>query len=288
MPRRAASPPPVGDWVLAVWQTDQGPAFAPAHFRQIAGTSCGSAQVKEIMVSIPLTRASTGGGVFNMDGELLAMILPCGNRVAAIESAGVDDMIERLWTVEERLLTGYGLLFSAFSAEERHYFLDAQGLLVRELWMHTRGETSGFQAGDVVVALNDHAVTGVDDLRPLTASEGPMELTVRRGSRIQTITLDPGADGPGASAGNDAGVGFLFDSPTATFRIGAVLPGSRAARAGVRAGDVLRRINSIEPRTRAQADRAVIGAASKPILVEVERDQRRLAIVISEDGAVHE
>jgi hypothetical protein len=147
MPRRAASLPQVGDWILVVWQTDQAPAFAAANFRQIASTTCGIAHVQEFIASIPLTGPMTGGGIFDMDGELLAVVLPCGNRVAAIESASVDDIIKRVGTVEERLLARYGVLFSSISPEERHYFSATNGLLVRELWMRTRADAAGFQAG---------------------------------------------------------------------------------------------------------------------------------------------
>jgi S1-C subfamily serine protease len=286
MPRRAASLPQVGDWILVVWQTDQAPAFAAANFRQIASTTCGIAHVQEFIASIPLTGPMTGGGIFDMDGELLAVVLPCGNRVAAIESASVDDIIKRVGTVEERLLARYGVLFSSISPEERHYFSATNGLLVRELWMRTRADAAGFQAGDVVVALNDHPLTGIDDLRPLTAtSEAAFELSVLRGSKTQTITFDTSAGTPGVLTATDAGLGVVLESPTAAFRIQAVLPDSRAAHAGVEVGDILRRINSVEPRTRAQADRAVRGATSKPILLEVERGRRRLAIVIPEGTA---
>jgi len=286
VPRRAASMPKTGDWVIAVWQTDDAPAFAAANFRQVVSASCGIAPANELTAGIQLNRAMTGGGVFNMDGELLAVILPCGDRIAAIEPSSVDEMLRRITTIEERLLARYGLLFSSFSEDERRYFSDTDGLLLREVWMGTRGDAAGFRAGDVVVALNAHAVAGIDDLRPLTTPSGAaFELTVRRGSKTQTVMLEPGAATPGAPSENVARVGVVIDPATPTFRIDSVLPDSRAARAGVKAGDVLRRINHVEPRTRAQADRAVRSATSTPILLEVERDQRRLAIVIPESAA---
>jgi C-terminal processing protease CtpA/Prc len=81
---------------------------------------------------------------------------------------------------------------------------------------------------------------------------------------------------------SDLGLGLVIASPRSQYRIAAVVPESRAARAGVKAGDVVGRINHVEPRTRAQVDGAMESAGSKPILLEIERDRRRVAIVIPE------
>jgi hypothetical protein len=285
VPRRAGSVPQAGDWIVAVWQTDQAPAFAAGNFRQTTTTNCGTAPVREFVTNIALTHHMTGGGIFNMDRELLAVILPCRDHMSAIGPSNIDEMLKRLSTIEERVLSSYGILASGFSQDEREYFSEADGLLVREVWMGTGAASAGLQPGDVVVALDDQAVTGMDDLRPLTAaSDRAWALKVRRGSRMQTVMLDAKA-GPGASGENGLGVGLTIESLAPTYRIDTVLPDGRAARAGLRAGDVVRRINHREARTRADAERAVESATREPILLEIERDQRRLAIVVPK-GAV--
>jgi hypothetical protein len=283
---RAASLPHTGEWVTAVWLTDRSPAFAAGNFRQTTRRNCGMAPVRELVTNITLTREMIGGAIFDMDRELLAVLLPCGNRLAAIEPSSVDDMLKQIVAVDERVLARYGLLFARLSQDEGQYFSDADGLLVREVWSGTRGEAAGFRPGDVVVALNDDAVAEIDDLKPLTIASGTaMALRVRRGPTRVTVTLDSSAAAPGPSNETGAELGLVMEVPTATFRIDSVQSDSRAARAGVRAGDILRRINHVEPRTRAQADRAVKGATSKPTLLEIERDRRRIAIVIPKSAA---
>jgi hypothetical protein len=282
MPRRAAASAAPGAWVAAVWQTDHAPAYAAANVREVMITSCGIAATREVVVSIPLTAAMSGGGIFNMDRELLGVILPCGDRIAAIEPASVDEMIARIGSVEERVLARSGVLFGRVSPDEQRYFSGTEGLLVREVWMGSRGEAAGLQPGDVAEALNDRPVTSVDHLAALaTASATAIELTIRRGSKAQSVTLPPSAAAEASTASN-AGVGVMLEPPTPAYRIDTVLPGSRAARAGVKAGDVVRRINHVEPRTRAQVGRAMENAKSTPILLEVERDQRRIALLIPE------
>jgi S1-C subfamily serine protease len=284
--RRAASPPHSGDWVIAVWQTDEASAYAPANARQIASTTCRSGRANELTTSILLTPAMIGGGIFNMDGGLLAVILPCDNHVAAIDVASIDDLLTRVTALDERLLARHGVLFTSFSPDERRYFPDVDGLLVREVWIGTHGDAAGFQPGDVVVAVNDRAVADIEDLRTLTVASGAaVVVKVRRGSKTHTLTLDQSVAAPAESDVAGADVGLMIESPAVAVRIGHVPPDSRAARAGVRPGDILRRINNVEPRTRAQADRAVKAAAAKPMLLEIERDQRRLAIIIPEGTA---
>jgi S1-C subfamily serine protease len=284
--RRAASPPQSGDWVIAVWQTDEASAYAPGNARHIARTTCGIGPANEFTTSILLTPAMIGGGIFNMDGDLLAVILSCDNHVAAIDLASIDDLLARVTAVEERLLARYGVLFTSFSSDERRYFSDVDGLLVREVWIGTRGDAAGFQPGDVVVAVNDRAVAGIDDLRTLTAaSDAAVVVKVRRGSKTQTLTLDQSIAAPAESDVAGADVGLMIESPAVAFRIDRVPPHSRAAHAGVTPGDILRRINNVETRTRAQADRALKVAATKPMLLEIERDQRRLAIIVPEGTA---
>jgi hypothetical protein len=45
------------------------------------------------------------------------------------------------------------------------------------------------------------------------------------------------------------------------------------------------RINGNEPRSRAQAERTIANALSGRIMLEVQRDDRRIAIVIPESAA---
>jgi S1-C subfamily serine protease len=277
--RRAATPPRTGDWIVAVWQTDQAPAFAAATFGQMGTTTCGVTQVREFLSSTSLSRSMIGGGVFNMDRELLGVILPCDDHVAAIEPSGVDEMLKRAMTIEERVLAKFGVLFSSLTQDERRYFAEDDGLLAREVWTGTPAEMAGVRPGDLVMALNAQAVTVIDDLQPMMRSDEAFELQVRRGSRTETLRLDS-RSATDASSSNATTIGLAFEPAAPTYRIESLLPGSLADRAGLKSGDRLLRINGSEPRSRAQAERTVTNAGSAPMLLEIQRDDRRIAVVI--------
>jgi len=263
-----------------VWQTDRAPTFAAANFRESVTTTCGVATVLEVVPSVSLSRPMIGGGLFNMDGALLGVILPCGDRIVAIEPSSVDELLQRADSLQERIVSGYGIVFSRLSDEQRRYFGDTEGLLVETLWRDAPAEAAGLWPGDIVVALNDQSVGSIDDLQGLTAhSDVPLKLRVRRGTRTVIVTLAPTA-APSAPNTDAKNAGLLVESYSRTFRIDSVTPGSRAARAGIQPGDRLLRINRVVPQTTGQVERAMAAATSAPMLLEIGRDSRRIAIVL--------
>jgi hypothetical protein len=278
---RATSLPKSGDWVIAVWRSAETPAFAAASFRQSTSAMCGTVSIHEVHSSLSLDRAMIGGGLFNMDGGLLGAILPCGDRIAVVETASVDELLKRADTVEQRILWRYGLLVSVLSDADREYFKDAHGLLIREVAIEGAGDTAGLRAGDLVVALTDQPVTTSDDLRPLvTAPDHTFDLQVVRGAKTIKVTVGSGATPGGSEKPRGRDVGLIVESPPDTYRVDVVTPASRAARAGIRPGDRLARINGTEPRSLQQLRRALDSNTGAAMLLEVVRDQRRIAVVL--------
>jgi hypothetical protein len=277
---RASSLPRPGDWIVAVWLTGETNAFAPANFRQHLTAACGVVTVSEVMTNLSLSRTMLGGGLFTMDGQLLALILPCGDRLAAIQPSGVDDMVRRATLIDERLLARFGILFSPLSDHERSYFRDAKGLLVREVWRGTAGDAAGLRPGDIVTALNATPVGALDDLRGLEARMGtPVALSGRRRGSAHSWSVMSGADSANAGATTTT-AGVILEPPPSAYRIRSVAAGSRAERVGVRAGDRIVRIDGAEPRSQRAVDRSLTGTTAEAILLEIERDQRRVAVII--------
>jgi S1-C subfamily serine protease len=275
--RRDASFPGPGEWIAAVWLTEQTPAFVPASFLQARPTKCGVTAATEIVSTASLLPPMVGGGLFDLDGNLLAVILPCGDRIAAMATRTVEEMIAAAGTVQERLLARHGLLIGPLSQDERRYFDEMDGLLVREVWRPVDGGDA-ILPGDTVTSLNGRPVTTLDDLQPMTEADGAFELGVRRGAKTRTVPVGTGSPaGRGVPPGAD--IGLELEPPARGFRIDSVQPEGRMARAGVRPGDRLVRINGTEPASLRQAERAIAGDRG-PMLIDVERDGRRVAIAV--------
>jgi S1-C subfamily serine protease len=278
--RRATALPEAGQWIVALWRSDDAPAFAATNVRQSAPTTCGLAPAREVVSNLSLTRVMLGGGLFNIDGELLAVILPCDDHIAAIHTSSVAELLTRADTLEQRLLARYGVVFGRLSEDERRYFQDGDGLLVREVWNGSVGDAAGLWPGDLVTSVNGQRLARIEDLQAAAVSPAtPIQLGAARGTRTVTLTL--GADAtPAAVVAEQRDVGLIMAPSSATYRIDAVVPDSRAARAGLRPGDRLVRIDRMAPRSAEQVRRILRARAAAPMLLEVARDARRIAIVL--------
>ena len=285
---RASSPPQPGDWIVAVWRTDGPQAFAAANFRQLTPTGCGQSSVTEVVSSLSLTRSMVGGGVFTLEGHLLGVILPCRDHIAAIETASIDAMLERVDTVGQRLLARYGFVVAPLSSEEALYFTVAGGLLVREVWNGSRADDAGVWPGDIITGVGDQPVGAIDDLRALTISAGTsFDVVAQRGTKTVKFALMFGPQ-PARPTGEPIAAGLTLEPAPQTdrsYRIESVVSGSQASRAGLAPGDRLVRVDRSAPRTLQQAQRILSTKRSSPMLLEVEREGRRIAIVIPSGDA---
>jgi S1-C subfamily serine protease len=276
--RRAEGLPPAGEWVLAVWRIGEQHAYVTGTFGHTAATMCGGAQVSELVTSIYFTRPMAGGGLFDLDGGLLALILPCEQRFAAITIPGVETMLRIDGSQPQRVFRQFGLMLADIPADAEAYFEDIDGLLVAEIRNGSIADLAELYAGDVLTAVNG---TPIGHLSELEGHLGPASesaaLQLRRGERRIEKTLSTQFDAADRTA---ASGGIRWKSTSAGFAIDGVEPGSRAARAGLRSGDRLLRIDYAAPRNVAQIER-VLAAANRPsTLLEVARGDRRIAIFV--------
>jgi len=270
---RAEGLPAAGDWVVAVWRTDQGSlAFAHGTFQQVHRARCGVTPVTELRANVVLTRPMLGGGIFNIDGGLIAIIVACDERVAAVDVASVQSILERAGGLPERLLGRYGVAVAPLSEDERALFKAPGGLLVREVRIGSPADASGLTPGDIISALGEQPVSGIDDLKPLAGTSGGAELTVLRGKGSVKLVLSPSAQMPGAA-------GESWPKAPSIAPLGVVAPDSRAGQAGLQRGDRIVTIDREPPRNLSQVERLLGAAQRRPALLEVERGAWRVLVV---------
>lgn len=277
--RRPASGPRAGDWMVAVWRTDAETAFAAGNFRQLSPIKCFDTTVEEMLSSLSLVSAMRGGGLFDLNGDLLAVILPCHDRLAAVATASIDALLDRANTVEQRLRGQYGLGVGPLSAEEQRYFKTGDGLLVREVWTGLAADVAGFRPGDIITAVAGERIVAIDDLQAVTTTrDAAREWSVQRAAKKLTMMLPPPPLDRAAGTDRPPG-GLMIGSPPRSHRVDSVQPGSRAAMAGIEPGDHLLRIDRAEVGTVDQLLKMFEKPA--PIWLEIERDGRRLGMLSS-------
>ncbi|MCY4599332.1 MAG: PDZ domain-containing protein [Acidobacteria bacterium] len=282
-PRREVTRPlGRGEWTIALWWRDRQASFAPAHFFGTAPVRCGGRTVDEVLTNVAWAREMTGGGLFDLDGSLIAVITPCGERFAAVVADGVADLLRDAQSIEGQLLRRYGLRLGSLSVPEQEYFARHAGLLVREVWTGYAADEAGVEPGDVLVAVNAFPVSDVDRLELLTdeTQRGMFLLTMDRDGAPVNVLL------PAAPAGVDGeeeppGVAGLVWKPPATgLPVETVAADSRAADAGIRAGDRLLRIDGVEITSADEVRDVLAPERDATAFVELQRGGRRLGILL--------
>lgn len=266
------------EWVLAVWHREGDLAFSPGHYLEIRPATCGEIPVDEVLTSQALSSEMAGGGLFDLDGALVAVILPCGEGHAALSPSSVASLIQAGRGLEGQLLALYGMRTTAVTEGFQTHFGVEAGAVVSEVWTGHLAAAAGLRPGDIIVGLGDHVVGSPLDLQPLLLPPelGMHLVRARRGRRTIEVDVSARVGSPAATDREDHGV-RLASGPVG-LPIGSVSPGSRADEAGLRTGDQIIRIDDIEPRNAAEFRRVL--ARRRPAFVEIERGGRRLGLLL--------
>ena len=167
-----------------------------------------------------------------------------------------------------------------------------RGIVVVDVAPDGPAAKAGLQRGDVITKVDGTPVGDVGHFRNLIAATPPgsrLSLAFVRGDREQTVTVEAGelSDRAAVPASADApagplGLSVIEPTPELTKRLGLppgtqgvvvqeVLPGGRAAQAGLRPGDVILEVNRQPVRTVEDFTRALTQARDQPLVVLVNR-----------------
>jgi serine protease Do len=176
------------------------------------------------------------------------------------------------------------------------------GAVIVEVIKETPAAAAGLETGDLVVAFRDRPVVDTRSLQRAIASTTVGEtvrLTVLRreeGRRPVQVKVGPMPDQVAAER-VAAEYGFLVREPdgqpelggarpAVTPSVAAVLPRSRAERAGVKVGDVLTEVDG-RPVVTLDAVREALLAAGPdgPLPLVLRRDQERIVVTLEPTGS---
>ena len=274
-----APEPAAGQWLLAVWRGSTGLAFVPGHYVETRPARCGGLEGREVASSLELTAAMAGAGLFDLDGALLGLVLPCDGRYAALTPESVALGLAQGRGVEARLRSRYGLGLRPLDEPLRRYLGLEGGLLVSEVWSGYAGERAGLRPGDVVVSADGRSVAG--ELQALLAPPGPagVQIGVLRAGKSREVVLGAGVPERASPAPPDA-PGMRLAPPADGYAIAQVADGSPAAEAGIGPGDRLLRVDFSAPRSAEEARRVLAGNGGQPVFVEVQSGRRRFGALL--------
>ena len=171
------------------------------------------------------------------------------------------------------------------------------GAMIVEVIKETPAAASGLRTGDLVVAFRDRPVVDTRTLQRAIASttvgetvkltvlrpeEGRRPVQVKVGPMPDTVAADRVASEFGFLIRDPEGQPELGGArPPAVPSVAAVLPRSRAERAGLQVGDVLTEINGRPVVTLEAVREALLAAGPEgPLPLVVKRDQERIQMTL--------
>lgn len=227
-------------------------------------TSSDGPRVGFLQLSIPLNPGNSGGPVFDQSGQVVGVLAGTHTQGQAIAFAvPVEAVVDGL----EALRGGRHIsrAFLGLRAE-----LEGDALIVASVVASGPADRAGIRPGDTLTAIDGHAVASPDELASLLdelPGGEPISMRLRRDGQLvlADVVLGDWAEQPIVVAGLT-----LRAEPGSGGQVVAVRPGSRAERAGLQVGDVVRRIDGLPVQAPVDVKGALQGA--RPATVEIERD----------------
>jgi Do/DeqQ family serine protease len=268
----------VGDVVLAVGNPlgigqTVTMGIVSAKSRATGGAGDGSYE-DFIQTDAPINRGNSGGALVNTSGELIGInsqiLSPSGGNIGigfAIPANMARNVMSQLIEHGEVRRGRLGVTIQSLTPAlaESLALSGTSGALVGHVEAGSPASTAGLQPGDVITAVNGESVRDSNILRNEIAALKPgtnVKITVLRDGKEQIVTATlaelEGASAPASGrGGNDRDSAFGFSvEPLTSVRarelgvqtsrglvVTSVEPGSRAAAAGLRPGDVIEQVD---------------------------------------------
>ena len=286
-----------GDWVLAMgsplgFESTVTAGIVSAVGREsMPGSSVGGL-TDYIQTDAAINQGNSGGPLVNLDGEIVGLntwiASPSGGNVGLgfaipINNAkrGIDDLIVK-GKVE------YGWLGVTVGEASRDVAASlgvqiGKGALVHGVFGDSPADKAGLKAGDYVVRIGDHAITGSGDLVRMVSGLEPgarAEFRLIRGGKELTVDVrlrSRADDEDIASLSKKLWPGFTVNEDGGKVTVTAVDQAASAAQA-LQPGDLIKKIGGDVVRNTADFYRLLEEKRRGDVLFTIERNESELII----------
>ncbi len=296
----------VGEWVVAIGapyglENTVTSGIVSAKSRSLPG----DAAVPFIQTDAAVNPGNSGGPLFNLKGEVIGVNSQIFSRSGGFQglafaipidvAMNVKDQIQQHGKVSHGRL-GVSIQEVNQSLAETFGLPKPGGALVGTVMKDGPAAKAGIEPGDVIVKFDGKEIAQSSDLPPLVASVTPgstVPIEVWRNGKAKELKATVGELTDNvrvASAKAEAGKGKLGvavralspeEKKAADVGNGVVVEdvAGAAARAGVRAGDVIVAVNNV-PVTSPEQLKELIGKAGKTVALLVQREDARIFIPV--------
>ena len=253
-----------------------------------------------------INRGNSGGALVNTNGELIGInsqiLSPSGGNIGigfAIPSNMAKVVMDQLLKTGKVRRGMLGVTIQSVDADMASSLNlpAARGAIVTSVQTGSPADRAGLKRGDVITAINKQPVVDNNGLRNLVASMAPgstAEVTAIRNGREQDFQValaelperqrpesEDSSSGGGTSNDRfgltlqpltaEMASRYGLDADDQGLLVTKVDPGSNAADAGIRQGDLIQEVNRQQVRTLAEFNSAVQRSGARPALVLVKR-----------------
>lgn len=292
----------VGDWVLAF-----GNPFGLSHTLTAGIVSAkgrsgmGLSDYENfIQTDAAINPGNSGGPLVNLDGEVVGMNSAIYSRSGGYMGIGFAIPINMAKEIRQQLIKYGGVtrgrlgiyiqdltkdLADSFAIDQH------EGILVAQVMEDSPAEKAGIQQGDVILKLNGKKITKVATFRnkiAMTRPESQVKLLVLRNGNKKKITatigsMETDANGHPVESNKLPELGMSLQKLTADIAeqlgytgthgvlVVEVEPGSIAARAGIRRGNLIEEVNRTEVETPEQVKALIKKSDRKTVLLLVRQ-----------------
>jgi serine protease Do len=268
----------VGEWVLAIGNPFGQSLTVTSGIVSAKGRKLEGLEVEYqnfIQTDAAINRGNSGGPLINMEGKAIginSVILSSTGGNIGIGFAIPSNMARKVMRDlknEGRVIRGYlGVqIYDIPDREAEEYDMEQGGVYISIVEPDSPAEKAGVKKYDIVIKLNGEDVTTASKLQTMVANLSPgdsLELTIIRGKEKKKITavvgeapdtlrVRPGGD---SAVTVDLGMVLMGNSPAIARRyeldtsqgiiVKEVSRGSNAQQNGIRAMDIILRVNRVE------------------------------------------
>jgi serine protease Do len=297
----------VGEWVVAIG-TPYGldntvtSGIVSAKSRSLPGDSA----VPFIQTDAAVNPGNSGGPLFNLKGEVIGINSQIFSRTGGFQGVAfaipidvamnVKDQIQQHGKVQHGRL-GVSIQDVNQTLAENFGMKESAGALVGAVSKGSAAAKAGIEPGDVILKFDGKAITRSSDLPPMVAKLQPgssVAIELWHDGKAKNVNVTVGEieeKATVASAKDAAGQGKLGvavralsaeEKKSSGITEGVVVEdvAGAAARAGLRAGDVIVSVNRTPVKSPEQL-KELIGKAGKTVALLVQRDDARIFIPVT-------
>ena len=255
-----------------------------------------------IQTDASINRGNSGGALVDLDGRLVgintAISSPSGGSVGigfAVPTRMVKAVVEQLLAFGEVRRGVLGVVISNVEPDVAEALgLDAdKGAVVSQVMEDSAAEEADIRPYDVIVSINDEAVDGAADLRNriglipvgeevevgLLRDGERLEKRIVIGEREAVADAGDASDRFGGAEFRDIGPQHPLHGEVEGVEVARVDPGSGAARAGLRPGDIILHVNR-RPVSNTREFFEIVKAAEGALALYVQRGNARAFVAL--------